>query len=332
MLDDPAPTASEVTRLVLCPRQALLRHRRPRAAAPADSVAVARLEQLYPFPVKQAARARRLVPEPRARSSGRRRSRRTWAPGADPASARGGRRRRRPLRYVGRPWRASPSEGYPTAHAARAGPDRARRPTARAGLPELAGAGGGCRSTAALASLGPCFRAWAMICLRCLLGDAAPDIESRQGDPDRPHLAYEQMVEARHGPHPSRLLRRCMYGLGRRPRLRHNAQAAGVERQSGSTSNPRPPQTRPIRPGRPARPEMPSVFCLTSNRSNPRTQARRGPRSPESDTPLQKYEDRGSVSRTTVLSSRPKRGAKLEGDDGREEVHPGQQVATLAPT
>jgi 2-oxoglutarate dehydrogenase E1 component len=23
----------------------------------------------------------------------------------------------RPLRYLGRPWRASPSEGYPTAHA-----------------------------------------------------------------------------------------------------------------------------------------------------------------------------------------------------------------------
>ena len=34
----------------------------------------------------------------------------------DPAPARGGAADRRPLRFVGRPWRASPSEGYPTAH------------------------------------------------------------------------------------------------------------------------------------------------------------------------------------------------------------------------
>ena len=33
-----------------------------------------------------------------------------------------------PVRYVGRPWRASTAEGYPTAHALRAGPDRPRRP------------------------------------------------------------------------------------------------------------------------------------------------------------------------------------------------------------
>ena len=52
-----------------------------------------------------------------SRSSGRRRSRRTWVPGA--RSGTGSRRRCArdvALRYVGRPWRASPSEGYPTAH------------------------------------------------------------------------------------------------------------------------------------------------------------------------------------------------------------------------
>ena len=55
-----------------------------------------------------------------SRSSGRRRSPRTWAPG-DPSVTAG---RRRPRHRPGRwrrvrrpPWRASPSEGYPTAHA-----------------------------------------------------------------------------------------------------------------------------------------------------------------------------------------------------------------------
>ena len=45
-----------------------------------------------------------------------------------------------PARYVGRPWRASPSEGYPTAHLRRAGPDRPRSPerlAARGAEPRL---------------------------------------------------------------------------------------------------------------------------------------------------------------------------------------------------
>ena len=36
-----------------------------------------------------------------------------------------------------------------------------------------------------------------------LLWDAAPDVESRQGERDRPHSACHQSAEARHGPHPS---------------------------------------------------------------------------------------------------------------------------------
>ena len=88
------------------------------ARGDATGVAVARLEQLYPFPVEAVAALYRSLPGSRRRSSGRRRSRRTWAPGARsgtgsttrPPSSRAG------VRYVGRSWRASPSEGYPTAH------------------------------------------------------------------------------------------------------------------------------------------------------------------------------------------------------------------------
>ena len=98
---------------------------RPRRAT--EGVAVARLEQLYPFPVDRLRRAARRATRTSRRSSGRRRSRRTWAPGARSATAsRRGCPPASTLRYVGRPWRASPSEGYPTAHLRRAGPDRAR--------------------------------------------------------------------------------------------------------------------------------------------------------------------------------------------------------------
>ena len=56
-----------------------------------------------------------------------------------------------PLRYVGRPWRASPSEGYPTAHL------RAQDRIARALF--LSGPLAAAAAAAAIAILGPCFRA-----------------------------------------------------------------------------------------------------------------------------------------------------------------------------
>ena len=97
-------------------REDLLRHRRARDRHADECIAVARIEQLYPFPVDAAHELSRRT-RTSTRSSGRRRSRRTWAPGA--RSGTGWRRRRRgvPVRYVGRPWRASTAEGYPTAHA-----------------------------------------------------------------------------------------------------------------------------------------------------------------------------------------------------------------------
>jgi 2-oxoglutarate dehydrogenase E1 component len=79
-------------------------------------LAIARLEQLYPFPVEAAARLVASYPslaevvwaqeEPQNMGPWRAIRHRL-------EEAIGG---RVPLRYVGRPWRASPSEGYPTAH------------------------------------------------------------------------------------------------------------------------------------------------------------------------------------------------------------------------
>ena len=109
-----------------------------------------------------------------ARSSGRRRSRRTWARGA--RSATGSRRRPRgtPLRYVGRPWRASPSEGYPTAH----GIEQDR--IARAALSSSAAAGLA-RRVRCRTSLGPCRRAWSEHPASLTRRQPPPDVPDASG-------------------------------------------------------------------------------------------------------------------------------------------------------
>ena len=93
-----------------------------------DEVAVARLEQLYPFPVEAARELIASLPARSTRSSGPRRSRRTWARGA--RSATGSRRPPAgvPVRYVGRPVAREHRRGLPDRAPARAGADRARRP------------------------------------------------------------------------------------------------------------------------------------------------------------------------------------------------------------
>ena len=57
-----APTRQRVRAARALLRQGLLRPRRPRGARRRGEVAVARIEQLYPFPTEAAARARRVVP------------------------------------------------------------------------------------------------------------------------------------------------------------------------------------------------------------------------------------------------------------------------------
>ena len=87
------------------------------ARAAANDVAVARIEQLYPFPAEEAAALVRgysalkeiiwAQEEPQNMGAWRAIRHRL----EDAASVVG-----LPVRFVGRPWRASPSEGYPTAH------------------------------------------------------------------------------------------------------------------------------------------------------------------------------------------------------------------------
>ncbi|HYX89366.1 MAG TPA: 2-oxoglutarate dehydrogenase E1 component [Gaiellaceae bacterium] len=116
VLPDPDAAPEAVRRLVLCSGKVyydLVGHElRP----PAGWIAVGRVEQLYPFPTAAAAELVGSYPglhelvwvqeEPQnmgAWRAIRHRLEETLPSGVS-------------LRYVGRPWRASPSEGYPTAH------------------------------------------------------------------------------------------------------------------------------------------------------------------------------------------------------------------------
>jgi 2-oxoglutarate dehydrogenase complex dehydrogenase (E1) component-like enzyme len=116
LLDDPAAAREHVTRLVLTSGKLYYDIAGHELREQAPAVAIARLEQLYPFPVDAAARLVASYPsleevvwaqeEPQNMGAWRAIRHRLEQAVAG-----------RPLRYVGRSWRASPSEGYPTAHA-----------------------------------------------------------------------------------------------------------------------------------------------------------------------------------------------------------------------
>jgi 2-oxoglutarate dehydrogenase E1 component len=117
VLDDPSVADRErVRRLVLCSGKVYYDLVGHEEHATAEEVAVARLEQLYPFPVEAAAALTASYPnlqevvwaQEEPQNMGAWRSIRHRLEAAAPAGV--------PLRFVGRPWRASPSEGYPTAH------------------------------------------------------------------------------------------------------------------------------------------------------------------------------------------------------------------------
>jgi 2-oxoglutarate dehydrogenase E1 component len=113
VIDDAGAARDDVTRLVICSGKVYYDVAGHEERPNARNVAVARLELLYPFPVDAYARLVASYPsleevvwaqeEPQNMGAWRTIRHRLEAPGV-------------PLRYMGRPWRASPSEGYPTAH------------------------------------------------------------------------------------------------------------------------------------------------------------------------------------------------------------------------
>jgi 2-oxoglutarate dehydrogenase E1 component len=118
VLDDATADPGAVDRLVLCSGKLyydIVGHDQ-RDAAP--NVAVARIEQLYPFPVDALAALFARYPwvreviwtQEEPQNMGPWRSIRHRLEEAVRASA------AQSVQYVGRTWKASPSEGYPTAH------------------------------------------------------------------------------------------------------------------------------------------------------------------------------------------------------------------------
>jgi 2-oxoglutarate dehydrogenase E1 component len=116
VIDDPAGGHEAVRRLVVCTGKVYYDIVGHEARAEADDVAVARIEQLYPFPVDRVGELVESYPkleelvwaQEEPQNMGAWRALRHRLEEACPPEV--------PLRYVGRPWRASPSEGYPGAH------------------------------------------------------------------------------------------------------------------------------------------------------------------------------------------------------------------------
>ena len=120
VLDDPSADHATVRRLVLCSGKIYYDIVAHELRESASSVAVARIEQLYPFPLELVHGARRArIPaleeivwaqeEPQNMGAWRSIRHRLEEAAAQASSA-------ARVQYVGRPWRASTSEGYPTLH------------------------------------------------------------------------------------------------------------------------------------------------------------------------------------------------------------------------
>ncbi|MGZ8688330.1 MAG: multifunctional oxoglutarate decarboxylase/oxoglutarate dehydrogenase thiamine pyrophosphate-binding subunit/dihydrolipoyllysine-residue succinyltransferase subunit, partial [Gaiellaceae bacterium] len=120
VLDDPMVTdRAGVHRLVLCSGKVFYDVESHDERAAATTVAVVRLEQLYPFPVAAVAELVASYPglreivwaqeEPQNMGAWRSIRHRLDDATRSSSTAPG-------VTYVGRPWRAAPSEGYPTAH------------------------------------------------------------------------------------------------------------------------------------------------------------------------------------------------------------------------
>lgn len=119
VLDDPFARHGQVSRLVLCSGKLYYDIVGHELRGLASGVAIARLEQVYPFPEREVAELVASYPtlreivwaqeEPQNMGAWRSIRHRLEEAAAHAPLVEG-------VRYVGRPWRASPSEGYPTLH------------------------------------------------------------------------------------------------------------------------------------------------------------------------------------------------------------------------
>ena len=118
VLDDPAADHAQARTLVFCSGKVFYDIAGHEARAGKHDVSVIRIDQLYPFPARAVAELLAAYPsveeivwaQEEPLNMGAYRSIRHRLEDALPSGV--------PLRYVGRSWRASPSEGYPTAHMA----------------------------------------------------------------------------------------------------------------------------------------------------------------------------------------------------------------------
>ncbi len=116
VLDDPSADHDVVRRLILCSGKVYYDIAGHELRAAASWIAVGRVEQLYPYPTAAVAEVLASYPhleevvwaQEEPQNMGAWRATRHRLEEALPQGVR--------LHYVGRPWRASPSEGYPTAH------------------------------------------------------------------------------------------------------------------------------------------------------------------------------------------------------------------------
>jgi 2-oxoglutarate dehydrogenase E1 component len=118
VIDDAVEDRTAVTRLVLCSGKIYYDIAGHEARA-VPTVAIARVERLYPFPLEALAAVVASYPslreivwaqeEPQNMGAWRSLRHRLDEAVAGATSVEG-------VAYVGRPWRASPSEGYPTVH------------------------------------------------------------------------------------------------------------------------------------------------------------------------------------------------------------------------
>ncbi len=116
VLEEPGADRARVRRLVFCSGKVYYDIVGHEERAKAEALAVIRLEQLYPFPSEAAREAIAAYPDVEEIVWAQEEPQNMGAWRAIRHRLEEAKAEETPLLYVGRPWRASPSEGYPTAH------------------------------------------------------------------------------------------------------------------------------------------------------------------------------------------------------------------------